>query len=591
MEAINRRAFVTGTAAMGVAMGCLASAAPVEAKADASYEGVELDSSGYPQWDIENIADPAGDIGCECNVEVDAEGEWTGVNWTWTKKPDAPAADQVSEEIDCEILVMGLGAAGVPATVYASAMGADVVAVTADAFPEAEGAYCGAYNSPLNEEYGVEYDHAQLMADYAYWGQGQNNGEVTGTIWDRSGDAIEWFATYCDDVWKHEVGPDSHVDEGIHQRAHATHLVYTWPDPDEPQEQYRVYRGMPKFLKAACDKAEANGARIYYSTPGKQLIQDESGAITGAYCLKEDGTYLKVNASKGVLLATGDFHHDPEMCAAFLPIMPADLFSRAPYGHNRGDGIKMAWWCGAQQDKGPFNLGICWPHDFEFKAYTPSRWGNQPFLRVNIAGYRYSNETLGSHEWYSTSPMCLADMKQPGHTGYQVCDSKYAQLLGEDDAAIFDDCVERGIIYKADTLEELAEQVGFTNAERFLETVARYNEVCASGADTDFGVDAQYLPMTCITEAPFYCMVRTVYKQWTDGGIFINKYGQVLDTKREPLPGLYAAGNIRSGLAGSHYLWKSFGSNKLNATTGGLLCVKHMLGTWDTNFLDEKNVK
>ena len=182
-------------------------------------------------------------------------------------------------------------------------------------------------------------------------------------------------------------------------------------------------------------------------------------------------------------------------------------------------------------------------------------------------------------------------MKQPGHTGYQVCDSKYAQLLGEDDAAIFDDCVERGIIYKADTLEELAEQVGFTNAERFLETVARYNEVCASGADTDFGVDAQYLPMTCITEAPFYCMVRTVYKQWTDGGIFINKYGQVLDTKREPLPGLYAAGNIRSGLAGSHYLWKSFGSNKLNAMTGGLLCVKQMLGTWDTNVLDEKNVK
>ena len=210
---------------------------------------------------------------------------------------------------------------------------------------------------------------------------------------------------------------------------------------------------------------------------------------------------------------------------------------------------------------------------------------------MNIAGYRYSNETLGSHEWYSTSPMCLADMKQPGHTGYQVCDSKYAQLLGEDDAAIFDDCVDRGIIYKADTLEELAEQVGFTNAERFLETVARYNEVCASGADTDFGVDAQYLPMTCITEAPFYCMVRTVYKQWTDGGIFINKYGQVLDTKREPLPGLYAAGNIRSGLAGSHYLWKSFGSNKLNAMTGGLLCVKQMLGTWDTNFLDEKNVK
>lgn len=591
MEQISRRGFVTGTVGAVAAGAALSAGAPLTARADATYDDVTLDSSNYPEWDIEHTADPAGDIMCTCVIDTDAEGEWTGVNWSWTKKPAVPTADEVSEEVDCEVLIMGLGSAGCAALTYAAAKGADVVAVTADAFPEAEGAYCAAYNSPLNETYGVTYDHAQLMADYAYWGQGQNNGEVTGTIWDRSGDAIEWLACYSDDVWQHDVGPDAQVSEGIHERTSSTHMVYTWPDPSETQAQLRVYHGFPKFLQAVCEKAEKQGARIYYSTPGKQLIQDASGAVVGAYCMKEDGSYLKVNASKGVVLATGDFHHDPEMCAAFLPIMPADLYSRAPYGHNRGDGIKMAWWCGAQQEKGPFNLGICWPHDFEFKAYTPSRWGIQPFLRVNKAGYRYTNETLATHEWYSTSPLCLADMKQPGHTAYQVCDSKYAQVLGDKDAAIFDDCVARGVICKADTIEELGEQLGLTNVPRFVETVERYNEVCEAGSDVDFGVPAEYLPKTCLTEAPFYGMVRPVYKQWTNGGVFINKYGQVLDTQREPIAGLYAAGNIRSGLTSSHYLWKSFGSNKVNAMCGGMLCVKHLLGTWDTAFLDETDIK
>ena len=266
--------------------------------------------------------------------------------------------------------------------------------------------------------------------------------------------------------------------------------------------------------------------------------------------------------------------------------MRGDLFSRNPYGTAQGDGMKMAWWVGAGQDTGPFNIGLCWPHDFTFAENSPSRWGSLPWLRVNIAGERYTNETIGSHEWYSTSPMCLMDVKQPGHTGYQICDSKFGEILEGDESeiAIFNDCVERGVIYSADTLEELADKVGFTNKDRFLETVQRYNEVCDLGSDVDFGIPAEYLPHTSVTNPPFYCMHRVVYKQWTDGGVNTNRFGQILDAEHEPIEGLYAAGNIRSGLVGTHYLWKSFGSNKLNAVTGGMLCVKHMLGTWDEQF-------
>ena len=506
--------------------------------------------------------------------------------WSWSEPPETPSSDEISEEIDCEVLVIGLGSAGVPATVYAAAMGADVVALNASATPEGEGAYIGAYNSPHDAEYGIEYDPAELRSEYSYWGFGSNNSDVTGTIWDRSGNAVDWFAEYCKDVWGYECGPDSAINEGIHIRETATHMVYVFPDPEQEQEQERVYGGFPKFLQAACDKAESEGARIYYSTPARQLIRGEEGRVTGAYGQKEDGSYIKINASKGVLLATGDFHQNDEMLEAFLPLMRGDLFSRNPYGTAQGDGMKMAWWVGAGQDTGPFNIGLCWPHDFTFEENSPSRWGSLPWLRVNIAGERYTNETIGSHEWYSTSPMCLMDVKQPGHTGYQICDSKFGEILegNESEIAIFNDCVERGVIYSADTIEELAEKVGFTNVERFVETVRRYNEICELGSDIDFGIPAEYLPHTSVTEPPFYCMHRVVYKQWTDGGVNTNRYGQVLDSEHEPIEGLYAAGNIRSGLVGTHYLWKSFGSNKLNAVTGGMLCVKHMLGTWDEQF-------
>ena len=524
-------------------------------------------------------------------TDVDTKGGGTLAvtsenRWSWSVAPAAPSDDEVSEEVDCEILVVGLGSGGVPATVYATAMGADVVAITAGDCPEGEGAYIGAYNTKYDDQYGIVYDPAELRAEYSYWGFGSNNSDVTGTIWDRSGNAVDWFAEYCNDVWPYECGPDSTINEGIHIRETATHMVYVFPDPNEEQEQERVYNGFPKFLQAACDKAEAEGARIYYSTPARQLIREEDGRVKGAYAQKEDGSYLKINASLGVLLATGDFHQNDEMLEAWLPLMRGDLTTRNPYGNAQGDGQKMAWWVGAGQDTGPFNIGLCWPHDFTFAQNSPSRWGSLPWLRVNIAGERYTNETIGSHEWYSTSPMCMIDVKQPGHTGYQICDSKFGQMLenNESEIAIFQDCVNRGVIFSADTIEELAQKVGFTNPDRLVETVARYNEMCTQGSDTDFGVPAEYLAYSSVTEPPFYCMHREVLKQWTDGGVNTNRYGQVLDTEHEPIEGLYAAGNIRSGLAGTHYLWKSFGSNKLNATAGSMLCVKHMLGTWDDEF-------
>ena len=149
----TRRNFVAGAAA--VTVGTIAvSGAPTALAEEAAEAAAE---QPLPTFDIHGTADAAGDIGCICDdIETDAEGMWTGQTWSWTVPPAVPSADEVSEEADCEILIMGLGSAGVPALVYAAAMGADVIGVTAGAFPEAEGAYCAAYNTPMDAENGVE---------------------------------------------------------------------------------------------------------------------------------------------------------------------------------------------------------------------------------------------------------------------------------------------------------------------------------------------------------------------------------------------------------------------------------------------------
>ena len=366
-------------------------------------------------------------------------------------------------------------------------------------------------------------------------GRGSNNGEVTGTIWDRSGNAVDWFAEYCKDVYAYEVGPDSVIDEGIHEREHATHMVYVWPDPEEEQEQKRVYNGFPKFMQAAADKAESEGARIFYSTRAEQLIVHDDGSIGGAYGLKEDGTYIKAIASLGTILATGDFHHNEEMIEAFLPQMKGEMQTRNPYGTAQGDGLKMAMWAGIPLETGPYCLGLCWPHDFTFDTYSPSKWGLIPFLRVNQAGLRYTNENLDD-EWYSTSPLCLADAKQPNHTAFQVCDSKYGELV---DAELFDECVAKGVIHRADTLEELASKFGI-DPVGLADAVKRYNASCDQGEDEEFAkAPAMMVP---VIEPPYYMWRLDPSVMVAIGGLGTNRNMQVLNEGGEPIDGLYAIG-------------------------------------------------
>ncbi|MGI6106098.1 MAG: FAD-binding protein [Raoultibacter sp.] len=526
-------------------------------------------------------------VGCSSQAKTESGNETTsGGRWSWSLAPQAIDDSKIGETISCEILICGYGSAGVPAATYAAANGADVVVLTAGNAVEALGQECAVFNSPLDGEYGASYDPTYWMKRLVMEGLGAIDMPATGVIYERSGDAMHWLTEHVKDEMPYVVGTDR-AGDGINDASHDesamyTHLSYTWPAPDVEDATSARYKGFPMFLNAAAKRAEQDGARVLFSTPLEQLVQDESGAVIGGIGKNKDGEYVKVLASKGVVLATGDFHQDEEMLECFCPDMCGDLFSRNPNGNCLGGGHKAAYWAGAYLNPaGSYKLGLSWPHNHESSEFPPQAWSNIPYLRVNKNGKRYTCEQLASHGTYGTAPICLADARQPGSIGYQILDSKYGELI---DPAKFEAEVARDAIYVADTLEELAEIIE-VDVDGLLETVKRYNELCEKGIDEDCGVDAKFLASTSVTNPPFYCMHHPVYKQNVGGGLSTNEYQQVYDANQQVIPGLYAAGLIRSGWSGHFYARSGFtGTSKMTAMVGGMICVKNILGTEAESF-------
>ena len=516
-----------------------------------------------------------------------AHAEETAGRWSWSVAPAPVADDQISETIECDVLVCGYGSGGVPAAVYAAAMGASTVVMTAGSMPEAVGQECAVYNSPLDEEYGCTYDGSYWKKRLVMEGLGAIDMPATGVVFDRSGDALNWLAEYMSDIMPYNISAER-LSDGVNDEAHDNsvehgHLSYYWVDPNVEDDTSARYSGFPMFLNACDQRFQELGGRVLFSTPLEQLVQDENGKVVGALGKTEDGSYVKVLASKGVLLATGDFHQDPEMLECFVPDMLGYVFSRNPFGNARGGGHKAAYWAGASlAPAGNYKLGLCLPHNHESGAFfAPSAWSNIPFLRVNINGERYTCEMIAKHGTYGTAPASLADMRQPDHCGYQILDSNNGELVSAEDLA---KQAEKDNVYVADTLEDLAAQVGI-DVDGLLATVERYNELCEKGYDEDCGVDAEYLADTSVKEPPFYCLVRPAYAQNVAGGLTTNRYQQVLDADRHPIEGLYAAGLIKSGWCAHYYGRAGFsGTSKMSGMAGGMICVKRMLGTWDEPF-------
>ncbi len=303
------------------------------------------------------------------------------------------------------------------------------------------------------------------------------------------------------------------------------------------------------LVEMLAKEAQANGAEYYFNTRAMQLVK-EDGRVTAVICKDADGNYVKFNASKGVVLATGDFGGNPDMVKVFCPISArADSVTYFPAGGNLGDGINMACWVGGAVSKSTAAPAI---HPI---GNSPLTCLDMSWLAVNRDGVRFAAEV--PFEPYVTN----ARMNQPGNVAWNIFDGKYEErvlkqepiagpAILESAAGAFEACKGTELLVESDTLEGLAEQLGIDPAV-FTATVARYNEMCASGEDKDFGVPERFL--AAVEEPPFYAVPMPATVLAIPFGVHVDKNSQVCTEDDEPIGGLFAVGNAQGDFFANSY--------------------------------------
>lgn len=321
--------------------------------------------------------------------------------------------------------------------------------------------------------------------------------------------------------------------------------VFDRPDGKEPHQNLGDV-----LIKSATD----NGCEYYFNTHAEQLVGSAADGVTGVIATDADGRHIQFNAKKGVVLATGDISGNQEMVDCWAPIKNyANESAYVPQGANSGDAILMTKWIGGGISKSPAAPMI---HQFtiQTRGYQCTAFFLS-MLAVNSDGNRFMNEM--PFEPYITD----ARMNSKGNVAWSILDSNYAEYVTKQFPEGYESMLENipgeleervadGEVFKADTLEELAELIG-VSADNFTAAVEGYNGMADKGEDTQFGVVTDWL--SPVREAPFYAIPIFASNLAVAYGVHVNDDSQVCTDDDQPIAGLLAAGNCQGDFFGFNY--------------------------------------
>jgi len=329
---------------------------------------------------------------------------------------------------------------------------------------------------------------------------------------------------------------------------------------------------------------EKTGIPVLTETRARKFITDDKGKVTGVLADAKDGQLL-VNC-KVCIIGAGGFGANYEKLQKYWP----DDYNNKKM-HNlcpptiTGDCIDMAEEIGAAIDQTYHTIGplmrVPLHHPYGYAVHLLMQ--NPAIVSVNLNGERWMNEGSGMHSDVSVG-------SQPKGVAYSVADNEMIEKLGERlvdlavDEADFDilslENLRKELAYEvaideegasgnhskmANTLVDLALKMNI-DPKAFVATINRYNEFCDNGKDLDFGKDPKSL--VPIRKPPFYAIFGHRWTQCTKGsnGICVNGKFEVLNTKGEAIPGLYAGGDACT-IYGGYILSKPFGMGAANPDT------------------------
>ena len=512
---------------------------------------------------------------------AEAPAAAAGALHTWEIKPDPIPESEIKETVDTEILVIGGGYAGCATAARAAELGAKVILVEKSDTLHGNGVGgTGAVASKALDQFGLKLDKVDSQKRWVKTCGGRCRESLVAKFHNTSEEAMNWMIDIAEATGATALISENHSNDEVHKEDRTYHMFVG----GSVIEEYGFAVFAPHLFRL---HAEKYGAQFVYNSPAEQLVQDDTGAITGAIC-KTDAGYVKYNASKGVVLATGDISFNEEMMNYFAPIGNKVLAKLNGALGDTGDGINMAMWVGAAVQDGP------WPTMMHPQA--ASYW-HGPFLFVTPEGKRYMNEAT----WVQGKCIGLVTQAKSPYS-FSIFDSKYPEyvlqslphgggmfwdnfrFIGstfEESVETTVNTIETGVendpknYFKADTLEELADKIGVP-ADALLATVEHYNELCDKGEDTDFYKDQVFL--TPVREGPFYATRVGAGLLAVVGGLHIDDNNQVLTAEDEPIPGLFAVGNVSGDMYAVDYPINFMGNSHGRCLVGG-----YSVGTYLAN--------
>lgn len=441
---------------------------------------------------------------------------------------EATKAEEKADHYDADVIVVGAGGAGLTAAITAAENGASVIIVekmnNIGGNTLISGGEMAAPGNWLQEKESIEDSADQFYNDILTGGDNENDPELVRILADNALDAATWLK---DDV---------NVEFEDYMLFFGGHSIKRSLVPKNAS-------GVELIEKLQA-KAESLGVEIHTNTPAVQLVQEDGKVVAvKAEC---DGKEITYNAAKGVILATGGFGSNLEMRIANNPDMDEKILSTNSVG-STGDGITMAQELGAQTVDMQYiqTYPTCDPENGTLLYVGDVRLDGRAIL-VNLEGKRFVEE-LERRDVIS-----MAVTQQTGGVSYMFWDEASMEASGVNVShkKEYDNLLERGILVKADTVEEAAAHFGI-NAEELQATIDRYNQYCKDGKDLEFNKRGD---LVAFTDGPYYIMKTTPAIHHTMGGLKINTNAQVLDTDNQVINGLYAAGEVTGDIHGTNRL-------------------------------------
>lgn len=502
---------------------------------------------------------------------------------------------KVAKTVDVDVAVVGCGIAGVAACRSVAEDGGLVAA-----FEKADGPQCrsGEYaviNGKVQAKWGRDTWTREQIDDIIDSHMVESTYRCKRSImskWAHNiGETFDWWVEANPDLYYAETTRSSIPDESADN--FIIPIFYPLPEHyDWKQERFPCYPTSVEFkpdqhvtVEANMQKAiDTGNVQTFYGCFVEKLIMD-NGRCVGLYARDAaTGEYIKCNASKGVILSTGDYSQNTKMLKHFCPEVIENniqcLFTNVDVEGNftnQGDGIQLGMWAGAQvqQSHAPMIHHMGGGADLAGVGVM----GNAGFLNLDLNGKRFMNEDLPGQQLENQIEL------QKNRESWQIFDSNWPEQLpympaAHGGACYYEDyasedegpknnttyrnykspyqleaAVADGRAVKADTLEELVAKIypDDTAAQQTaLDSIQRYNELAKAGYDEDFHKPASR--MWAVENGPFYAdKFTTALLLVCIGGLESDEDCHTFDADRNVIPGLYVAGNIQGNRFATEY--------------------------------------